>query len=122
VLKGNGRLVFSVPLHPAHWTVFDDYVGHARRYEPAALQQLIADNNLVVEQSAVFGMQPNNPRMLKYAVKVLTEHRIAATRWYNWIFLPLGLLFQKRLKFTDGLIDLTNVYEILVVCRRRKRS
>jgi hypothetical protein len=29
--------------------MFDDHVGHPRRYEPAALQQLIADNNLVVE-------------------------------------------------------------------------
>src|SRR5476649_997543 len=42
VLKPGGRLIFSVPLHPAHWTVFDDFVGHARRYEPAALQELIA--------------------------------------------------------------------------------
>jgi hypothetical protein len=66
-------------------------------------------------------MQPSNPRMLKYAVKVFTDHRTAATRWYNWIFLPLGLLFQKRLKFTDGLIDLADVYEILLVCRRWPR-
>ena len=119
VLKTNGTLVFSVPLHPAHWTVFDDYVGHARRYQPAALQELIATNGLVVEKSAVFGMQPNNPRMLSYGIKVLTEHRVAATRWYNWIFLPLGILFQKRLKFVDGLIDLSGVYEVLLVCRRQ---
>jgi len=50
---------------------------------------------------------------------VLTEHRTAATRWYNWVFLPLGLLFQKRLKFENGLMDLTNVYEVLLVCRRQ---
>jgi len=119
VLKENGRLVFSVPLHPAHWTVFDDYVGHARRYRPEALQVLIAANHLVVEKSAVFGMQPNNPRLLRYGIKVLTEHRIAATRWYNWIFLPLGMLFQKRLKFAAGLLDLSGVYEVLLVCRLR---
>ncbi|MBK9990460.1 MAG: class I SAM-dependent methyltransferase [Verrucomicrobia bacterium] len=119
VLKENGRLVFSVPLHAAYWTVFDDYVGHARRYEPEALQQLMAANNLVVEKSAVFGMQPNNPRMLKYTVKMLTEHRAMATRWYNWLLLPLGMLFQKRLKFTEGLMDLSNVYEVLLVCRRK---
>jgi len=118
ILKENGRLIISVPLHAGYWTVFDDYVGHARRYEPATLLALLAKNNLVVEKSAVFGMQPNNPRMLKYAVKVMTEHRTAATRWYNWLFLPLGMLFQKRLKFTDGLMDLTQVYEVLLVCRR----
>jgi len=119
VLKENGRLIFSVPLHAAHWTVFDEYVGHARRYEPPALIKMLAHNNLVVEKSAVFGMQPNNPRLLKYAVKVLTEHRRAATRWYNWLFLPLGLLFQKRLKFSAGLIDLAGVCEVLLVCQRR---
>jgi len=118
VLKENGHLVFSVPLHAAYWTVFDDYVGHARRYEPDALLQLMADNNLVVEKSAIFGMQPNNPRMLKYSVKMLTEHRAMATRWYNWFLLPLGMLFQKRLKFTDGLMDLSNIYEVLLVCRK----
>jgi SAM-dependent methyltransferase len=121
ILKENGLLIFSVPLHPAHWTVFDDYVGHARRYEPARLEALIADNELIVEKSAVFGMQPNNPRLLKYAVNVLTKHRKAATRWYNWLFLPIGLLLQKRLKFVDGLADLTEIYEVLLVCRRRKR-
>lgn len=118
VLKENGRLIFSVPLHTAYWTVFDDYVGHARRYEPEALQQLMAANDLIVEKSAVFGMQPNNPRMLKYTVKMLTEHRAMATRWYNWLLLPLGLLFQKRLRFTEGLMDLRNVYEVLLVCRK----
>src|SRR5688500_12864279 len=32
VLKPEGCLIFSVPLHPSRWTRFDDYVGHARRY------------------------------------------------------------------------------------------
>jgi len=119
MLKENGCLIFSVPLHPLHWTVFDDYVGHARSYKPADLVQMIADNELVVEKSAVFGMQPNNPRMLRCAVKMLTEHRVAATRWYNWIFFPLGLLLQKRLKWVAGLLDLTAVDEVLLVCRRK---
>lgn len=118
VLKPGGRLVFSVPLHPTRWTIFDDCVGHARRYAPAALQAILAEHGLVVEQSAVFGMQSNNPRLLRFAVKGLTEHRAAAIRWYNWLFLPIGLVFQKRLKFSVGLIDLTEVDEALVVCRR----
>jgi SAM-dependent methyltransferase len=121
VLKEGGCLVFSVPLHPAHWTEFDDCVGHARRYVPAELLELIAGNGLVVEKSAVFGMRSNNPRLLRFAVKGLTEHRSAAIRWYNWLFLPIGMLLQKRLKLADGLIDLAGVHEILLVCRRRTR-
>jgi SAM-dependent methyltransferase len=117
VLKPGGRLIFSVPLHPSRWTTFDDYVGHARRYEPAALLDLLARNDLVVEQSAVFGMQSNNPRLLELAVQGLTKHHSVAMRCYNWLFFPLGLLLQKRLRIAYGLIDLAEVDEVLLVCR-----
>jgi SAM-dependent methyltransferase len=117
VLQPGGRLIFSVPLHPAHWTLFDDYVGHARRYEPAGLEAMITAHGLVVEKSVGFGMQSNNPRLLRYAVDGLTRHPVAAARCYNWLFFPLGLLCQKRLKFTDGLMNLTDVHEVLLVCR-----
>jgi SAM-dependent methyltransferase len=122
VLKTGGTLIFSVPLHPARWTVFDDYVGHARRYQPAELLDMLAKYGLVVEKSATFGMQARNPRMLRYAVKVLTEHRAAATRWYNWFLLPLGLLLQKRLKLADGVLDLTGADEILLVCQLKRSA
>ncbi len=118
VLRPDGLLVFSVPLHPARWTVFDDCVGHARRYTPAALRALLAHHRLVVKRSGVFGMQSNQPRLLDYAVRGLTRHHTAAVRCYNWLFFPLGLLFQKRLALADGLMDLTEVDEVLLVCRR----
>jgi len=117
-LKPGGRLIFSVPLHAAHWTEFDDYVGHARRYEPAALQAMLARHGLVAEKSAVFGMQSNNPWLLRHAVQGLVRHPAKAAFCYNWLFFPLGLMLQDRLKFTEGLMDLSGVHEVLVVCRR----
>jgi SAM-dependent methyltransferase len=122
VLKPGGRVVFSVPLHPARWTVFDDCVGHARRYEPAALQALLAAHGLVVEQSAVFGMQSNNPRLLRHAVDGLNRHPAIAAACYNWLFFPLGLLFQSRLKWIEGMMDLSGVDEVLVVCRHKQQK
>lgn len=122
VLTPGGHLVFSVPLHPARWTVFDDCVGHARRYDPVGLQTLLRHHGLVVEKSAVFGMQSNNPRLLRRAVEGLTRHPAVAVRCYNWLFFPLGLLLQPRLKFTAGLMDLAAVDEILLVCRRADRA
>lgn len=118
VLKPGGRLIFYVPLHPARWTTFDDYVGHARRYLPAALQLLIDRHGLVVEQSGIFGMQSNNPRLLDFAVHGLTKHRTMAVRCYNWLFFPLGRLLQKPLAIADGLIDLSDIDEVVLVCRR----
>ncbi len=119
VLRPDGRLIFSVPLHASRWTVFDDYVGHARRYEPAALQALLDRQGLVVERSVVFGMQSNNPRLLRYAVNGLARHPVIAAACYNWLFFPLGLLFQAKLKWTEGLMDLSAVDEVLLVCRRK---
>lgn len=118
VIAPGGVLVCAVPLHAAHWTTFDAYVGHARRYEPAALQALLAEYGFVIEQSAVFGMQPNNPRLLDYGVRMLMRHRRRAMNWYNRVFMPLGMWFQKKLMFTPGLMDTAGVHEVALVCRR----
>ena len=122
VLKDGAVLVFSVPLYEKYWTGFDDCVGHARRYEPAALLARIEDNGLTLEKSAAFGRAPRNPRLLKFGMDSLAKHRTVAMRLYNWVFMPLGHLFQKRLEFGPGLIDTNGVDGILLVCRRRRRT
>ena len=122
VMKPRGRLLFSVPLHPARWTTFDDFVGHARRYAPAVLLAQLASHGLVIEKSGVFGMQSNNPRLLNFAVQGLTRHHTIAVRCYNWLFFPLGMLLQQRLHMAAGLIDLAAVDEVLLVCRRARQE
>jgi hypothetical protein len=37
--------------------------------------------------------------------------------WYNRVFMPLAVRFQKPLKLCDGLVADGNVDEVLVVCR-----
>lgn len=122
VLKDDGVLVFSVPLHAALWTEFDDIVGHARRYEPSDLLAIMTRNRLELEQSAVYGMQPANPRLVKLGMWYLEHRRAWAMFWYNWVGMPLASLFQKRLVLVNGLVDPTGVDEIVVVCRRLARS
>ena len=111
-------MIFSVPLHAARWSVFDTLVGHVRRYDPNDLRVILEKHSFVIEQSAVFGMQPRNNLALKFAAWALTERREQAMRWYNNVILPLGLLLQKRLAYGPGLIDVANVDELLLVCRR----
>lgn len=119
VLKPGGVLLCAVPLHAAQWTSFDACVGHARRYAPEELRARLAEHGFEIEQSAVFGMQPNHPGLLDYAVRMLTRHRRRAMRWYNRVFMPLGMFFQKKLKFVPGLMDTVGVHEVALVCRRR---
>jgi SAM-dependent methyltransferase len=118
VTRAGAVLMLSVPLHPARWTAFDDFVGHRRRYEPERLWAKLAEHHLVVERSAVFGMQPRSSRVLDLGMWWLTHQRERALWWYNRAFMPLGLRFQKPLDFHSGMMATDGVDEILMVCRK----
>jgi len=121
VAKDDATVIFSVPLHPARWSAFDALVGHVRRYDPKDLLAILGEHFFVLERSASFGMQPRSGWLLDFAVWGLAHHQVQAMRWYNGLFLPLGLFLQRRLAWASGLIDVTNVDELLLVCRRGGR-
>jgi len=120
VAAPGASVLLSVPLHPSHWTAFDDFVGHRRRYEPDRLLARLAQNHFAVEQSAIFGMQPKSSRLLDLGMWCLTHRRAKAMWCYNNLFMPLGVHFQKRLALAPGLIEIDNVDEILLVCRKTR--
>jgi SAM-dependent methyltransferase len=121
VLKDDGLLICSVPLYAERWTEFDAWVGHARRYDPSDLLSIMAGNQLKIERSAAFGMQPANPRLVKYGMWWLEHCPGWAMFWYNWVGMPLALRFQKRLSLVSGFIDTLGVDEVVLVCRRAAR-
>lgn len=112
-------LLLSVPLHAAAWTAFDAFVGHCRRYEPAAIIAKLAAHGFVLERSAVYGMQPKSSRLLDLGQWFLTHQRERAMWWYNRVFMPLGLRFQKPLDWRAGLPEVDGVDEVLLLCRKR---
>jgi SAM-dependent methyltransferase len=122
VTAAGGRLLISVPLHAARWTVFDDMVGHQRRYEPDALRALLARYDLSVERSAVYGMQPRSSWLLEWGMWWLTHHQRMAMSWYNRLFMPLGVWLQKPLALAPGMIEMHNVDEILLLCTAWHRA
>ncbi len=111
-------LLLSAPLHPSRWTKFDDLVGHRRRYEPEQLRSKLEGHGLSVTATAVYGMQPRSSWLLDFAVWALTHRRRRAIWWYDRVFLRLGALFQKRLQLKPGMMDLTDVDEVLLTCRK----
>jgi len=120
VAAPGATVLLSVPLHPSHWTAFDDFVGHRRRYEPERLLAKLAEHGLRVEQSAVCGMRPKSSRLLKVALWALTHRREEALWWYNRVLMPLGVLFQKKLVLAPGMIATENVDGVLLVCRKAR--
>ena len=118
VCARGGALVVAVPLHPARWTAFDDFVGHHRRYQPQHLLEKLRAHGFTVESSAVYGMQPKSSRLLDFGLWWLTHRRERAMWWYNHVMMPLGVRFQKKLSLQAGVIDMADVDEVLLVCRR----
>jgi SAM-dependent methyltransferase len=118
IVSCGGVVLLSTPLHPSRWTPFDDFVGHKRRYEPPRLLSKLAEHHLAVESSAVFGMQPKSSLLLEMGMWWMTHNRERAMWWYNRVFMPLGLHFQKPLQLGVGMIPTGAVDEVLVVCRR----
>lgn len=110
--------LLSVPLHPSHWTAFDDFVGHRRRYEPEPLLAKLAEHGFSVDQSAVYGMQPKSSRLLDLGMWCLTHRREKAMWWYNHVFMPFGVRFQKKLSLVSGMLESERVDEVLLVCRK----
>ncbi|MEO6968796.1 MAG: class I SAM-dependent methyltransferase [Rhodanobacteraceae bacterium] len=118
VAAPGATLLLSIPLHPAAWNAFDDFVGHCRRYEPHSIIARLASHGFKVERSAVYGMQPKSSKLLDLGMWFLNHHRSVAMNWYNRVFMPLGLRTQKPLRIVDGMIDTQGVDEILFVCRK----
>lgn len=117
VAAPGASVLLSVPLHPEAWTAFDEFVGHCRRYEPARILALLERYGFQLEHSAIYGMQPNSPRLLELGQWYLTHQRARAMWWYNRVFMPLGLHFQKPLRWREGLGDTRGVDELLLRCR-----
>jgi SAM-dependent methyltransferase len=118
VAAPDASLLLSVPLHPGHWTAFDDFIGHRRRYEPQRLLAKLAEHGFSVEQSAIYGMRPESSRLVDVGMWFLAHRRERAMWWYNRVFMPLGVYFQKKLTLAPGLIDTERVDEVLLVCRK----
>lgn len=118
LLAPEGRLIFSVPLHCAAWTEFDVIVGHCRRYDPVALERALAAEGLRIAESAAYGMQPKSRWLLALGAWAMRKNPARAMRWYNHVFMPLGIWLQKPLRFVPGLVDSVGVDEIVAVCRR----
>jgi SAM-dependent methyltransferase len=60
VIRPGGLLVLSTPLHARLWQAYDRVVGHARRYEPAALVGMLAEAGFQVTGLAPFGLRPRS--------------------------------------------------------------
>ena len=118
VCAPGGVLLLSVPLHPGQWTVFDEFVGHRRRYEPERLVALLAAHGFGIDSSAVHGMQPQSSWLLEFGMWGLTHRRQQAMWLYNRVLMPLGIWFQKKLEMHPGLIDTRDVDTVLLVCRK----
>lgn len=120
VAKPGAVFLLSTPLHPEYWTVFDELVGHHRRYEPQRLAQILAERGLVVEKSAGFGMKPKSSWLVNFGMRQMRENPKFSMWLYNRVLMPMGLRFQKPLVLQEGLADTQSISDVFMLCRLEK--
>jgi len=118
VCAPGGTLLLSTPLHPSKWIAFDEFVGHRRRYEPLQLLAMLDEHGFGVTRSAVYGMQPKSSRLLDLGMWWLRKKPRFAMWWYNRVFMPLAVRFEKKLKLVDGMMEMSAVDEVFLLCRK----
>ncbi|HEX3528546.1 MAG TPA: methyltransferase domain-containing protein [Thermoanaerobaculia bacterium] len=59
-LRPGGHLILSVPAHARRWSATDVWAGHFRRYEKAALRQLLETSGFAVEELECYGFPLSN--------------------------------------------------------------
>jgi hypothetical protein len=64
-------------------------------------------------------MKPSNPWLVRQGMHWLIHHREKAMRLHNSFLAPIGLLLQRRLRFSPGLIDTSDIGGLILVCGRR---
>jgi len=97
VSAANGWLVLSTPLHGHRWHEFDHVVGHARRYEPRALVNLLHGSGFTLEGFARFGMRPRSALLTRLGAYCLVQWPRAAF----WFQERLLRLTQRRAQPTQ---------------------
>ncbi|MGZ6589265.1 MAG: SAM-dependent methyltransferase, partial [Solirubrobacteraceae bacterium] len=85
---------------------------------PQRLLTKLAEHGFSVEQSAGYGMRPRSSRLVDAGMWLLTHRRERAMWWYNRVFMPLGVYFQKRLALAAGFSGARHADEVLLVCRK----
>jgi len=81
VSAANGWLVLSTPLHGHRWDDFDRVAGHARRYEPRALVDLLCGFGFTLEGFARFGMRPRSAWLARLGAYYLVHWPRTAFRF-----------------------------------------
>jgi SAM-dependent methyltransferase len=123
VLKQQERFIFSVPLHMEYWSRHDELAGHMRRYDPAALESLLREYELVIERYNVT-FSPRNPcyrNITAYLATRFWQLGVAlegglALPVYTWLDRRRGIKWKEG-NFVEGTRRANNV---IIVCRREK--
>lgn len=122
VLKNDGVMFLSVPLHEKRWTDFDDFVGHYHRFDPDKLLKRLAENGFKLEKSAIYGSKPRSQQLVSVGLRIIRHFMKPTLFLHNRLIFPLSLYFQKELDFKEGLLDSEDIEEILLICRRMPRE
>jgi SAM-dependent methyltransferase len=121
VLKEGERFIFSVPLHMEYWSRYDELAGHVCRYDPAELESLLRDNDLVIERYNVT-FSPRNSCYRNITAYLATKfwrpgvalEEVLALPIYTWLDRRRGIKWEQG-NLAEGTSRANNV---IIVCSK----
>ncbi len=124
VLKEEEDFIFSVPLYMEYWSRHDELAGHKRRYEPAALESLLAEHGLVIQRYNVT-FSPRNSCYRNTTAYLATKFwRLGvaleeglALPLYTWLDRRRGIKWEED-SFVEGTSRANNA---IIVCRKERK-
>jgi len=121
VLKGGERFILSVPLHMEYWSRYDELAGHVRRYDPAALESLLREYELVIERHNVT-LSPHNRCYRNVAAYLATRFWRLGVALEERLTLPICAWLDRRrgIEWDEGSIaeDTRRANNVIMVCRK----
>ena len=90
ILKPGGIFIISVPMNQRHWTAFDQFVGHWRRYEPQPLKRLVQGSGFEMEQVFI-SSSPLYSAFISFPL----------TKWLASLVIKASPLFLRQLGFLE---------------------
>jgi SAM-dependent methyltransferase len=123
VLRPEAPFIFSVPLHMEYWTRHDELAGHVRRYDPAALEALLASHGLPIEQYTLT-LSPRNTWYRNASARLAGRFWRAGVALEGGIALPVYSWLDRRRGITwkEGRFAqrTQRANNVIIVCRKEQ--
>jgi len=122
ILKKSGYLIITVPAYPRLYSYWDKMLGHYRRYDKAALQEVLKNNGFKINQITYFFSFSLIPAILVRIIKKIFNRKQGSdfqTTPIPWLSIPILKCLGSIEKILLNFINLP--FGLSILCLAQKK-